>query len=72
MNYLLAIFVRIMHSRNHSIIFEGLRDIGFNGRIVCIVTNLYWKETASISVNGIVSQDLNIKISESQGCILSF
>jgi hypothetical protein len=55
----------------HEKLFQILEKIGLDGKDLRVLRNLYWKQTATIRVDGSLGRWVEIKKGTRQGCVLS-
>lgn len=58
-------------SVQHDKLISILEDVGIDDKDLRVITNLYWNQSAHISVEGETSDEVEIKRGVRQGCILS-
>ena len=52
-------------------LWKVLRDLGYGGRVLAIIKDLYTGLTATVDLNGIVSESISLGAGVRQGCVLS-
>ena len=55
----------------HDELFEDIRKLGLHGKDLQLLQSLYWKQTASIRIDGECSDYTSIKRGGRQGCVMS-
>ena len=56
---------------NHEKFIDILSELGLDERDIRIIANLYWNQTATIRVEGEISEEVRILQGVRQGCVLS-
>ena len=56
---------------SHRKMAEILKNTGVDAEDLCIITNIYWHQTAQVRVDGLTSEQVAIRKGVRQGCVLS-